>query len=214
MVDATDGNIVSSFTQSDIESDVKEAKKKVRDILSALENDGRRDNALVLISDFLDDDDFSFNISDLFPDKEGEELNSFVKSANSRGLSEDGVLFRVLLRAQSQCHESGVLKTVVNRESKVIGRFPNYSLKCRDVWLEAFVKACHPSIGRVIGDVESCLKAAAAAAGLALIINPGLAWPTFKLTFYGCIQSKVGNWGKDITLSLDIRTTKGPWGAC
>ncbi len=107
-----------------------------------------------------------------------------------------------------------MVKTKINVEIKLVGKFP-FKWKCRDVYLEAQVKACHPSINDVIGDVNKCFGIAlAAAGGAALISSPGAAWPVFKASFYVCIVKEVGDWANAISLSLNVKTVKKKWHSC
>lgn len=155
------------------------------------------------------------HVSDEFVLKEyddaGEEINTH--------LAPDTILeaqIRSYLAADGRfsARKYTLVKTSLPRELKIAGRYPDYVLKCRMIWMEAWVEALHPAMEEIWDEVAACLKSATGAAGDRALLSPGKpvnAWRKFCKAFYPCFVNKTGCSARDMRLRLHIERKTGPW---
>lgn len=114
-----------------------------------------------------------------------------------------------------KCHDNTLLKTPINVEAKVEGKFPNYRFYKRVVYTEIILRVCYPSnlTEEVESKLKDCLNIGLVAAG-AIIVAGGVAaaLSAFKSAFTSCCLTSIGeDIVKSISVSIDTYTSKGEW---
>ncbi len=159
--------------------------------------------------------EFIESVSDEFAlkeyDDQGDEIDTHL---DPEKILEAQVGFYLASRGRFTSRRFTLVKTNLPRELKLVGDGPDYVLKCRMLWMEAWAEAMHPAIDEIWDDVAVCLKSAVEAAGGRALLSPGKpveAWRTFCKAFYPSMVEKTGCAARDFRLRLHIEQNKGPW---
>ncbi len=115
----------------------------------------------------------------------------------------------------------GVPATKVEMETKCILKIGG---KCRaktdvpvlyraNTDIKAIARVCYPSGEDILDDIRDCLTQAVAAGVISGILtgNPAAFVPALKSYLVSCLKSKAISAARDVEISLDVRTERGPW---
>lgn len=106
-------------------------------------------------------------------------------------------------------HIDGVPETKIEWEGDFI-KYP--VLYTRTSKLTAYAEFAAPGLDEIWGDITSCATGAAAAATLvAIIASPAAALPAFKAAFLACLEAKIGDRAKDVSVALSTQQESGDW---
>jgi hypothetical protein len=79
--------------------------------------------------------------------------------------------------------------------------------------IKAIARVCYPSGEDILDDIRDCLTQAVAAGVVSGILagNPAAFVPALKSYLVSCLKSKAVSAARDVEVSLDVRTERGPW---